>query len=104
MAWAARHLFDPQVSGAGPDGDAVVAGLDAGPGNRHVARPLDVDAVGVGAVPRRHDVDSTQLHVLAAEDHDVEQLAVDRRQAVDGDVLGVDEGQRLQPGEQTRVA
>lgn len=87
MARAAGDALDPEAGSAGADGDAVVAGPDVGANDVDVGRHLDVDAVGVGAASGRLDVDVLQLDVFALKDHDVEKLAVDRRQAIDGDVL-----------------
>ena len=35
MAWSAGNILDPEVGGAGADGDAVVAGLDLGVRDHH---------------------------------------------------------------------
>lgn len=50
MSCSAIDLLDPVVGGSFAHGDAVVAGLYSGVDHGHVARFLDVDAVGVGAV------------------------------------------------------
>ncbi|RRT56261.1 hypothetical protein B296_00024064 [Ensete ventricosum] len=88
MSWAASDLFDPDVGGSFANGDAVVAGLYAGVDHGHVARFLDVDAVGVGAVSRGADGRALYLDAAAAKDGDVEELAVKRGQAADQYLLG----------------
>lgn len=50
MSWAAIDLLEPVIGGSFAHGDPVVAGLYAGVDHGHVARFLDVDAVGVGAM------------------------------------------------------
>ena len=55
VARAALDVPDEHVAGAGPQGDAVVAGADGGVEDAHMAGVADVDAVGVGAVGRGPD-------------------------------------------------
>lgn len=83
MTGPAYDALDPEIGCVGPDRDAVIAGLDSGLYDRHPGRLLHVYAVRVGAVPRRHDVDSPHRHAGAPQDHHVEQLAVHRCQPVD---------------------
>ena len=74
---------------------AVVPGLDAGPGDRDLGRGLHVDPVRVGAASRRDNLYVLHRDALAAVDHDVVQLAVDRGQAADHHVPRVQHLQRL---------
>jgi hypothetical protein len=53
VARAAADALDPDVRRALDHGDAVVAGADLGVPDGDAAGLLDVDAVRVGAVPRR---------------------------------------------------
>lgn len=73
---AARHAGHRHVGAAGADGDTVVAGGDRRVGDPDARGALDVDAVRVGAVARGPDADVAHLHVVAPDDGDVEELAV----------------------------
>lgn len=95
VAWAAGHLFYPEVGRAGSDGDTVVAGTDSGAGDGDVPRHLNVDAVGIGATARRRDPHAVHFYMFASVDHDVEQRAVYRRQPAHQHVLRVPYRQRL---------
>lgn len=77
MSRAALDLGDSDVGAAVTEGDAVVAGADDGLGDLHVGRPADVNAVGVGAVPRCPYGEGLDLDVLGPEDVHVEHLTVD---------------------------
>lgn len=83
MAGSAGDLLDPEVCGAGADRNAVVAGLDACTRDGHTGRHLDVDPVGVGASAGGGDLDALQGCAVAAVDHNVVELAVDRCQTTD---------------------
>lgn len=76
MAGTARQALDPQVLGAGADGDAIVAGFDGGVEDGNVLRVLDVDSVGVGALSGGDHPHSSHLNVLAVVHGHVEHLAV----------------------------
>ena len=76
MARATNNVLNPQVLGAGADGDAVVPGSDGGVLDDDIGGELDMDAVGVGAVAARNDVDPLKAHILGGVYHNVEHLAV----------------------------
>lgn len=78
MSGPALDSRDCDVVVALADGDAVVArpDLGVGDGDRRVA--LEVDAVGVGALRGRDDLDAARLEVRVAQQRNVEELAVHR--------------------------
>lgn len=95
MSWSTSNVFNPQVSGSGTDGDAIIAGPDFWVEDGDVGRHLYMDAVSVGAVSVGQDLHSLQLHVLASIEHYVEHLTVHWGQPTDGNVIGVGERQCL---------
>ena len=96
VAWTALDVPDEHVRGAGPQGDAVVAGAGGGVEDAHVPGVADLDAVGVGAVRRRDDPDALDRHAAAVEDGHVEFLAVEQRQLLHAHALGLANVERLQ--------
>lgn len=80
MAGAASDGLDQDVGGALDHGDAVVAGADDGVADGHAGGLLDVDAVGVGAAPRRRHHRVHDRHAGARLHGDVDPGAVPRRQ------------------------
>lgn len=78
MPRAAVNALDPDAGCSFAHRDAVVSCLYGGTGDGHVTGLLDVDAVGVGAIAWRSDLESLERDVPAGEDQNVEHLAVQR--------------------------
>lgn len=95
MAWSTCNVFNPQISGAGADGDAIVTGLNFRVEDGDVGGHLDMDAVGVGAVSGGHDLHALRFYVLASLDHYVEHLTIHRGQPTNDYVFRATELQCL---------
>ena len=95
MARSTCNIFNPQVSGAGADGDTIVAGPDSRVEDGDIGGELDVDAVGVGAVSGSHDLHSMYFDVVASTDDHVEYLTINRRQPGDDNVVGISDSKCL---------
>lgn len=76
MARTTCHAFNPQVLGAGADGDAIVPGSYGGVEDCYILWLLDVDAIGVWTVSSSHDLHTSHLHILTMVYYNVEHLAV----------------------------
>lgn len=76
MARAADDSVDGDEAAPGADGDAVVARADGRTGDVDVFAPVDVDAVGVGAVLRRGDGELRHVDLAAHAEPDVNLRAV----------------------------
>ena len=76
----ARPTSDPiHLNGlaAGHHGHAVISRANDGLGYLDVARGPNVDAIGVGAVCRRRELNMAYVHVFAGENVEMGALAVD---------------------------
>jgi hypothetical protein len=83
------------VVAPGANGDAVVTVADPRVVDADALGVLDVDAVGVGAVGRRADVEPVDTHVAAAVEPEVELRAVLHPQALHHQVPAHEEPQQL---------
>lgn len=92
----ARDVEHRDVGGARADRDAVVAGPDSQAGEVDVAGAADVDAVGVGAVAGRGDVEAVDGDRRAALDRHMESLAVLDGEIGDPPAVDIYQPQRLQ--------
>lgn len=73
----------------------VIAGGDIRVGYGHTGVSLEVNAVGIGTVCRCSDRDTASLEVLAAQDSNVEELAIHGFYAIHDGVVHVYKQQRL---------
>jgi len=95
VARPALDAVDGDESAAGAYGDAVVARADGRIGDLHAVAPLDVDAVRVGAVPRRGDVEPPHVDAAALDDGDVHLRAVAAAELAQLQVVAAHQLQRL---------
>lgn len=93
MPRAAFYVLDPDVGRSRSQGDAVVAGPHRGSSDRDGAGHLDVDAIGVGAVPGGSDRCTPHCDASAGEDGHLEDLAVEQTYAAQQDVFRLTDGQ-----------
>lgn len=84
---ATVHTLNPQMTGAGSDGDAIIAGLNISLYNGDPCGTLNMNAIGVGAALGGYYVDTLQCHAIAAEDDCVEEFAIDRCDTIYCNVL-----------------
>ena len=76
MAGAADDSVHGDESAPGADGDAFAAGAHGRSGDADVLAPVDVHAVGVGAVPGRGGGQLRQVDLAALADGDMHLRAV----------------------------
>ena len=95
VARPALDAVDGDEAAAGAYGDAIVARADGGIGDPHALAPLDVDAVRVGAVPRRGDVEPPHVDAAALDDGDVHLRAVAAAELAQLQVVTAHQLQRL---------
>jgi len=76
VAGAALHAGNLHVVVALTDGDAVVARADARVRDLYAAAALDVDAIRVGTVGRRADLEPAHPDVLDRQQRHVEELGI----------------------------
>lgn len=98
MAGPTGHILDPQVGGTRANGDAVVSCADFRVENCDPFGELDMDAVSVGAISRRHHLHSLQLHIFAPVDHNMEHFTVGRPHSTDPHISRIQNPQCLQHG------
>lgn len=77
MARTARDVFNPNVVATMAHRDAVIASTHDGVRYSDGVRQMDVDAVSVGAIPRRRYVNGLHRDVTASIDGHVKHLTVD---------------------------
>lgn len=76
MAWSTCNVFNPQVTGARADRDAIISGTNIGVEDGDVGGHLDMDAISVRTVTCGNDLNALRFHVLASIEHYVEQLTI----------------------------
>ena len=78
MAWTALNALYRNISGSWTDGDAIVPGSNSRVSDIHGVRVLDVNPIGVRAIPISRNFNAVNLNVIALVDNYMELLAIDR--------------------------
>jgi hypothetical protein len=95
MSRPTSDLLDPQVLGPRTNGYAIISGLNAGIYDCNAYRFFNVYTVCVWTVGSSSGSESLSMHVGAAVDDEVKELAIDRGDALQHNILRVVEDERL---------
>ena len=76
VARSACDVLNPQIGGARPNRDAIIAGSNSGVEDRDTARGLHMNAISVWAVSRGRHSYTFHFYVVATIDDDMKHLAV----------------------------
>lgn len=76
MARSTSHIFNPEIRGARANRNTIVTRSDPRIQDGDSGRCLNVNAIGVGAIPGSRDFHSLHFDVLTGIDDNVEHLAI----------------------------
>ena len=83
MPVSAPYVCDSYLPAPPANGDAIITGHNVWINNVDLLRPSNVNSIRVGTMPRRFHRKSLEGKVFAAEEIDVELLAIDGSHVLD---------------------